>query len=332
MTTLARSPKADPLYGLPPADRPAFATGMLLDAQDFTDEQTYHRGRLARALMLVAGGGTLAGLRVTHQAAVAAVPPTASTPGQPEKPEEIRVEPGLAVDRLGRLVEVARPCCLRVVPWWEATAADSLQQAAYTSFTNLLSERTRDDVTLPARGVVADVYLRFAACPRGLTPAFAGGPFDALNAVATSRVRDAYELLLLPRPGLTASFSGLPLAAGSVHIPGEAPADAAAREAALGDVTADPDTRRAALQDSTLYGYPVTIKSDGSTALAPLDEHAVILDKDREMDTSAIFLARVLIPIATGNPPIRAGDAVLVDNYSRRFLPGVALLARWSGY
>src|SRR5262245_25949839 len=179
MTTPRRSPNADPLYGLPPADRPAFATGMLLDAQDFTDEQTYHRGRLARAMMLIAGGGTLAGLRVTHQTAQAATPTT------PERPEEIRVEPGLAVDRLGRLVEVPRPCCLRVARWWQGTEADSLQQAAYTSFTNLLSARAVTGVTLPARGVVADVYLRFAACPRGLTPAFAGGPFDALNAVAT---------------------------------------------------------------------------------------------------------------------------------------------------
>jgi hypothetical protein len=320
MTTLALSPNADPLYGQPPADRPAFATGMLLDAQDFTDEQTYHRGRLARALMLVAGGGTLAGLRVTHQTAQAATSTT------PERPEEIRVEPGLAVDRLGRLVEVARPCCLRVVRWWEATEADSLQQAAYVNFTNLLSARVQNGATLPARGVVADIYLRFAACPRGLTPAFAGGPFDALNSVATSRVRDAYELLLFPRPGLNLSFSGLPLGAGSVHIPGEAPLAAAAREAALGDVTADPAARRAALQDSTLYGYPATGNSDGSATLAPLAEHVV------GMDTSAIFLARVLIPVAADNPPIRAGDAVLIDNYSRRFLPGVALLARWAGY
>jgi hypothetical protein len=320
MTSLARSPNADPLYGQPPADRPWFTTGMLLDAQDFTDEQTYHRGRLARAMMLLAGGGTLAGLRVTHQPAQ---PATSTTP---ERPEEIRVEPGLAVDRLGRLVEVPRPCCLRVARWWQGTEADSLQQAAYTAFTNLLSARARSGVTLPARGVVADVYLRFAACPRGLTPAFAAGPFDALNAVATSRVRDAYELLLLPHPGLTAGFSGLPLSAGSVHIPGEPPLAAVAREAALGDVTADPAARRAALQDSALYGYPATGNSDGTTTLAPLSEHVV------GMDTSAIFLARVLIPIEAGNPPIRAGDAALVDNYSRRFLPGVALLARWAGY
>jgi hypothetical protein len=30
--------------------RPFYTTGMLLDAQDFSDEQTYHRGRLAQAI------------------------------------------------------------------------------------------------------------------------------------------------------------------------------------------------------------------------------------------------------------------------------------------
>jgi len=62
-------PEADPLYTQPLSERPVYATGMLLDAQDFADEQTYHRAQLARAMAFLAGGGTLAGLRVTHQAA-----------------------------------------------------------------------------------------------------------------------------------------------------------------------------------------------------------------------------------------------------------------------
>ena len=94
MNRLSRAPEADPLYARPAAERPSYATGMLLDAQDFTDEQTYHRGRLARALASLTGGGTLAGLRVSHSPA---------TGGPSPRPEEIRVEPGLAVDRLGRL-------------------------------------------------------------------------------------------------------------------------------------------------------------------------------------------------------------------------------------
>ncbi|MEC5397619.1 hypothetical protein [Uliginosibacterium sp. H1] len=308
-SSVLRSPKADPLYAQPPADRPAYATGMLLDAQDFLDEQTYHRGRLARALMLLAGGGTLAGLRVSYQAAVEADEETDT----PAVPEEIRVEPGLAVDRLGRLIELQRPACLRLARWWDATEEDSLRVAAYTGFTDLLSARVQQGVTLPTRAVAADIYLRFTACPRGLTPAFASGPFDALNAVSTSRVRDGYELTMVPRAGLAAGTPGLPLPAGGSDIG-----------------SADADVRRAALQDAVFDGYPATDEGDGSGNLPGLSEHPT----DVGIDTTSVFIARVLIPVSggDGDPAERDGDAVLVDNYSRRLLPGVALLSRLAGY
>ncbi len=66
MSAVTRLPEADPLYARPQPQRPFYATGMLLDAQDFSDEQTYHRGRLAQAIAFISGGGTLAGLRVAH--------------------------------------------------------------------------------------------------------------------------------------------------------------------------------------------------------------------------------------------------------------------------
>lgn len=316
----------DPLNIQPPADRPAYATGMLLDAQDFQDEQTYHRGRLARALMQVAGGGTLAGLRVWHQSEIAS--------GDDARPEEIRVDPGLAVDRLGRLIELPRSACLRLPRWWDAEMAadggDTLRQGAYDNLERFVSSRAAAGVTLPDRAVVADIFLGFNACPRGLTPAFAQGPFDALNAVSISRVRDAYELQMYVRAGLDDGFSGLPLPAGSVAVPGETEAEAAAREAAMGDPTADPAAHRSALQDAVLYGYAPRGEGGGIDddvgTLAPAAEHP------QGADTSSIFLARVLIPIGPGDPPARETDAVLVDNYSRRFLPGVAMLARWNGY
>ena len=94
MNSPARPPADDPLYALPAAARPHYATGMLLGARDFADEQTYHRNRLARALAFATGagarrlpagsldagdgslgaiglhgGGTLAGLRVLHRPA-----------------------------------------------------------------------------------------------------------------------------------------------------------------------------------------------------------------------------------------------------------------------
>ena len=61
---------ADPLTRQPLGERPVYATGMLLDAQDFLDEQTYHRSQLARALGAVAGSGTLTkGVAVTNLSA-----------------------------------------------------------------------------------------------------------------------------------------------------------------------------------------------------------------------------------------------------------------------
>lgn len=328
MSTATQSTTADPLVQQPLAERPVYATGMLLDAQDFLDEQTYHRGRLARALAFVAGGGTLAGLRVGHAPAVDAED---ADDDNPARPEEVRVEAGLAVDRLGRLIELPRAACLRVARWFDAERArnggDGLVQAAYTTPERFLSARAIAEaampaaVPVPARAVVADVFLRFAACPRGLTPAFAAGPFDALNAVSVSRLRDAYELQLVARPGLDDDFNGLPAPAGATALPGETEAEGEAREAAMGNPAADLDERRAALQDAVLHGY--TRREDGS--LTPGLEHP------NGMDASAVFVARVLIPVDAGDATVRSGSAVLVDNFGRRFLPGAGVLARWVG-
>ena len=307
---------SDPLMRQPLGERPVYATGMLLDAQDFLDEQTYHRSQLARALSAVAGSGTLAGLRVEHRPAV--------DTGPDERPEEIQVNAGLAVDRLGRLIELPRPACLRLQRWWDAEAAHgTLQQADYAMPGRFVSERARAGVALPARAVVADVFLRFVACPRGLTPAFASGPFDALNAVAVSRLRDAYELHLVPRSNLSDTGLGLPWRAGAFTLPveQETAAEALAREAAMDDAGADPAVRRAALQDAVLNGYRRA--GDGELARGP--EHPP------KVDASAVFIARVLIPVEATDATVRLGSALLVDNHSRRFLPGLGVLARFGG-
>ncbi len=75
MNSPARPPADDPLYALPAAARPHYATGMLLGARDFADEQTYQivgvdeanasEGRiswiapLSRALLKAREGGVL---------------------------------------------------------------------------------------------------------------------------------------------------------------------------------------------------------------------------------------------------------------------------------
>lgn len=300
MSAIQRLPQTDPLYARPAPQRPYYATGMLLGADDFLDEQTYHRGRLAQAAGLITGGGTLAGLRITH------------APAQAGTAEEIRVAPGVAVDRLGRLVEVARPVCLRLGPWWDSTDGDALRRAAYNSFSGFLSARALvENPNLPARAVIADVFLRFVACEQGYTPSFASGPYDALDAVANSRLRDAYELLLIPREGLDNDdpadvHHGLPLRGPDL--------------AAI----ADSDARRAALQDAVLDGWP-TGGSGQANTLPPLPEHP------QGSDPTAQFLARMLIPVAASDPPTRIDAPVLVDNWARRFVPSAQLLQRWIG-
>ena len=308
MNRLSRAPDADPLYARPAAERPSYATGMLLDAQDFTDEQTYHRGRLARALASLTGGGTLAGLRVVQSPA---------TTGANARPEEIRVEPGLAIDRLGRLIEVPRPACLRLQAWFDAERAadggDRLRRAAYASLNRFLSPRAIAEAgsggrpPIPARGVVADVFLRFIACARGLTPSFATGPFEALDAVATSRVRDAYELQLIAREGLDDGFNGLPSSGPDL--------------AAI----ANPDERRARLQDAILDSYQASGRAGSPGDLDPLPEHPAGVDR------TSVFLARVVIPVGAANPPARAGTAVVVDSWRRRFVASSSLISRWVG-
>ena len=178
--------KSDPL--LKPkteAERLHYATGELLGADDFRDEQTYHRRQLARALLFLHGSGTIAGLRVVAR----------HLPGSDPSLDdvELEVEPGLALDRAGRLIEVPRPACLRVRRWYEFVGnqpadSDGLDvDDLRTAFHNVEGV------------VVADIYLTFHPCDRGYTPAFASGPFDALDASQPSRVRDAYELSLVPR-------------------------------------------------------------------------------------------------------------------------------------
>jgi hypothetical protein len=308
MSAVRREPQADPLFARPRPERPAYATGMLLDARDFADEQSDHRGQLGRALAYLAGPGTRAGLRVGYVAA--------GSGGAATQPEEIRVEPGLAVDWLGRLIEVPRAACVRLPAWFAALPDDTRTQAAYPqgggTLADFVSPRALAEAggTLPARVLTADLYLRFVACDAAWSPAFANGhPSDAPDAIAASRVRDAHELQLVPRTGLQADAThGLP-------DPGP---DLAG--------IADPAARRAALQDHLLDdAWHAVSASAGDLKARSRNPDGV--------DPSALWLARVLLPVQADDPPQRPAPVgtPVIDNYSRRFLPAGALLARWLG-
>lgn len=292
----------DPLTTEPrTTERLFYATGMLLDAVDFTDEQLYHRGRLARALAYLHGSGTVTGLAVEYNA---------GTGGQ----DELRVQPGLAIDRLGRLVEVYTAACIRLQRWYDQQSDDALRQALHTGANAIPIEVRKNDTELDVaefEGVVVDLFIHFAACERGKTPAFASGPFDATDAAQPSRVQDGYELQLVlrnqtPVPALPSSpWTGL----GSI---------------------ADPQLRRRRIQETLLGHWPESSIWTGDDRLKPLS-----IPDLAGLDPTSVFLARVVLPVQVVAPPARllrvAGEAHL-DNHSRPFAYPTGALAAGLGW
>jgi hypothetical protein len=274
---------ADPLEASPPAERVNYATGVLLDAEDFRDEQTYHRSRLARALQALVGFGTVAGLRVT--------PPEAT-----DTELELHVEPGVAIDPRGRLIEISEPWCIRIARWFNAQATPGLRAAIHRA----------PRVSVPV-AVVVDVFLAALSCGRAKTPSFASGPFDALDAVVPARIAETASLELVPRTE-----------GGPDPIPSP--------RNFWPDATATNEARLQAVLDSWVSGTVAT-STDG--ALDPLAEHVA------GRNTAAVLLARVTIPVtlAAVSPPearpvLDMTARVSVDNSLRPF---VFMPGKWLG-
>lgn len=272
---------ADPLEANGQAERVHYATGLMLDAEDFRAEQTYHRSRLARLVQALIGHGTLAGLAVNA--------PEAGDPSL-----EIRVEPGVAADRLGRLIELPIAQCLRLARWYEQ------QEDA-----PLLAAMSIDPDDAAARIVTCDVFLAAHGCARGHSPAFSSGSRDSIDATVPSRLEERGELSLVLRP----EGGGDPIPAPENSWPAANASRANKLSAVLGSW---PDP-------SELVG------ADGG--LPAFREHV------GGQDPAAVFLARVSIPVvAPGSGEIRPRhrlDApVRVDNSLRPFifLPG-----KWLG-
>jgi hypothetical protein len=301
----------DPLKEKPePPDRVYYATGVLLDAADFSAEQIYHRGRLARALNYLHGSGTVAGLRVTYQ------PPQAPNSAE-DLNEELMVEPGVAIDRFGRMIEVPRTACIRLNPWFKGEDAGGLRQSFYENVTvpaHTEKDEDNQDVLTPAHqvsGVVADVFIRFAACERGKTPAFACGPFDALDNAKPSRIRDGYKLKLFPRKKSDAKDVTNPLPLPETFWPGD----------------------KAELHQSIFNLWKrMTARDETNDNLEQLAEHLA------GQDTSYVFLARVIFPTEDlsilendQRPKRRRGQKVEIINDIRPFVYSTGALARLAG-
>jgi len=259
-------------------ERVAYSNGMLLDDADFQVEQAYHRGRLALLTRYLHGTGTVAGLNVEID--------TTANP-------MVVIGPGLAIDRIGRVIENPQPLCLRIDRWFEDRLGDAPS--------DLTQSFTAGAGGAPDH-LVADIFLGFRECEVAKRPAFAQGDFDALGAVASLRLRDAAEATLVVRtednPPLPSPGPARP--AGTSRAQRRASLDAAKRSGGW-------------LEDTWWNGI------DG--ALEPDLEHP------GEELAADIFLARVLIPAIAGTPPALNPDiAPSADNTARRMVYSTAEL------
>lgn len=301
MATLVEGEHIDPLTGAYTPERVNYATGIMLQADDFEAEQTYHRGRLAQLMRHLMGFGTLSGLKVL------APPPENNL-------LEIRVQPGIAVDRYGRLIEIQSPQCIEVGRWFAAQSQSRLRISTHNK------PRTALD-----KAVVADIFLSAHGCGRGKTPSFATGPFDALDALVSARVAENPKLELVLRCEGNPD-PDRPLSAGAQ--PGDIPKPQNFWPKAGTDAKAQ--------LDAVMGSWDHGAADSANENLKPLAEHVW------NQEFSAILLARIAIPVTVKvemdnsvSPPREVtvttfdpSKQMLVDNSIRPFiyLPG-----KWFG-
>jgi hypothetical protein len=164
------------------ARRVNYKDGILLAASDFQQEQIYHRARLAAALCRLHGFGTVAGLKVERFEAGSIRPED----GTPREEEELLVNPGFALDRQGRVIEIPRPYCLRLQRWFEQETARVPE--TFNAFRNGTK-----------RYLLADIFLGYTECPNGLRPSFPEPAADATDAVIAARIQEGFSLSFLSR-------------------------------------------------------------------------------------------------------------------------------------
>lgn len=162
--------------------RLALAEGLMLSADHFATEQLYHRSRLSRTLAFLHGAGTVAGLDVSYQDV-----------GEDDASLiEIKVSPGLAIDRIGRLIELRFEACLSLRDWMAQTAATADGQNALQQGFRAASGGLPDHVMI-------DLEAQFGAFAQRPEPAFATGNADQIDGVQPSVNIDSCQLLMLIR-------------------------------------------------------------------------------------------------------------------------------------
>ena len=220
---------------------------------------------------------------------------------------EIAVSAGLAIDRMGRLVEVPRTVCILLNAW----LAQQMQ-----AWQNQISNPVAGQAALPdpntaiqdGKNLMCDVFATFVPCTRGVTPCFASeDDYDATDAFSADRLLDSFAMQLVLRTDIDPPLTPVD----PWKTAGALPASGAA-------LTAAGET---AMQNFLL----------GATA----GPASAAVEYPPGFDKSSVFLARILIAAAkgaaAGQPPTYNLAQITIDNNSRLFVYPVGLLARLNG-
>ncbi|WP_138469268.1 hypothetical protein [Poseidonocella sp. HB161398] len=284
MASFIADPVTDALETRPAPERTFPHDGALLTQTDFRTEQLYHRALLSRLALHLHGAGTVAGLDVRY------------VPAAGGAEVEVEVAPGLAIDRLGRLIEIPTRSCLPLAAWVAQQDAEDETRAALQAGLRAAAG------PLPVHAV-ADVYLGYHACAQVPEPAFASANADTIDGVQPSRIRDYGKLDLVVRP---ADDDRAPQSLVASQIPDTVP----------------PGDLPAALRDyKRLTAWDVT-RSDGAPGRfrmasgGTLSEHV----PGTVQDGTEIFLARLAIPLVTGGGAGPRFDGT-IDLSQAQFVP-----------
>ena len=217
---------------------------------------------------------------------------------------ELAVTAGLAIDRVGRLIDVPRTVCILLNNWLAGQIACWQKQLANPQPGQ--TPMADPNLAIHNGALVCDVFATFIPCTRGVTPCFASeDDYDATDAFSANAWLDSVAMQLVLRadaapltPADPWKPSG-PLAASGSGL-------TAASEAAV---------------------QTLLLAATAGPAAAPVEYPP-------SFDTSSVFLARVKIAAtagAAGQPPVYNLAQVSIDNNSRLFVYPAGLLARLMG-
>ena len=214
---------------------------------------------------------------------------------------EIEVTSGLAIDRVGRLIEVPTTICIQLQPWLSGQAASDLNNS------------------IVGGNLYIDVFATFAACTQGVTPCFATqDDYAATDAFSANRLLDSFAMQLVLRTDASnyASASNIPVPQ-DPWLP-------------MGAVPGSVSAALTAMQQNILRA------NSGPGAYLPFTGGGTVpREIPSGVDTSSVLLARISIPAtpgAAGAPPALTLSGIVINNSLRLFVYPPSLVARSLGF